>query len=214
MECRPRTVRLYRPLYLHAGRLCRLGDHRPRAGDPAYPADVGLQFRPRHRRGRRHLRAAQRHTVLEQAIGFFAVLLGAGNAAGGYAVTDRMLAMFQTSGSRTSKHHGARARSTTSRRRAETDMLTLIPQTRHRRNRSRGGLPVPVRLKRMSSPATAPSGIRVAGIGMVAAVLVSFLYIFSVDALPRRICWSISGSPWSPLPSAAAAPGWLAARSR
>ena len=34
-------------------------------------------------------------TVLEQAIGFFAVLLGAGNAAGGYAVTDRMLAMFQ-----------------------------------------------------------------------------------------------------------------------
>ncbi len=37
-------------------------------------------------------------TVLEQAIGFFAVLLGAGNAAGGYAVTGRMLAMFQTSG--------------------------------------------------------------------------------------------------------------------
>jgi NAD(P) transhydrogenase subunit alpha len=37
-------------------------------------------------------------TMQEQAIGFFAVLLGAGNAAGGYAVTDRMLAMFQTSG--------------------------------------------------------------------------------------------------------------------
>jgi len=35
-------------------------------------------------------------TVLDQAIGFFAVLLGAGNAAGGYAVTDRMLAMFKT----------------------------------------------------------------------------------------------------------------------
>jgi NAD(P) transhydrogenase subunit alpha len=33
----------------------------------------------------------------EQAIGFFAVLLGAGNAAGGFAVTDRMLAMFQPS---------------------------------------------------------------------------------------------------------------------
>jgi len=44
-------------------------------------------------------------TVLEQAIGFFAVLLGAGNAAGGYAVTDRMLAMFKTSGSQ-SEHHG------------------------------------------------------------------------------------------------------------
>ncbi len=36
-------------------------------------------------------------TLLEQAIGFFAVLLGAGNAAGGFAVTDRMLAMFQVS---------------------------------------------------------------------------------------------------------------------
>jgi len=37
-------------------------------------------------------------TLQEQVIGFFAVLLGAGNAAGGYAVTDRMLAMFKTSG--------------------------------------------------------------------------------------------------------------------
>jgi len=36
-------------------------------------------------------------TVLEQVIGFFAVLLGAGNAAGGFAVTHRMLAMFQPS---------------------------------------------------------------------------------------------------------------------
>jgi NAD(P) transhydrogenase subunit alpha len=36
-------------------------------------------------------------TVEQQVIGFFAVLLGAGNAAGGYAVTDRMLAMFKTS---------------------------------------------------------------------------------------------------------------------
>jgi NAD(P) transhydrogenase subunit alpha len=43
-------------------------------------------------------------TVQEQVIGFFAVLLGAGNAAGGYAVTGRMLAMFQTSGHKT--HHG------------------------------------------------------------------------------------------------------------
>jgi len=36
-------------------------------------------------------------TVQEQILGFFAVLLGAGNASGGYAVTDRMLAMFKTS---------------------------------------------------------------------------------------------------------------------
>src|SRR5580658_6036827 len=40
-------------------------------------------------------------------------------------------------------------------------------------------------LKQMSSPATAPSGIRVAGLGMVAAVLVSFLYVFTVDAAAR-----------------------------
>ena len=40
-------------------------------------------------------------------------------------------------------------------------------------------------LKQMSSPATAPAGIRVAGIGMVAAVLASFLYVFSVDAAAR-----------------------------
>ncbi len=36
-------------------------------------------------------------TAQQQVIGFLAVLLGAGNAAGGYAVTDRMLAMFKTS---------------------------------------------------------------------------------------------------------------------
>ncbi len=44
-------------------------------------------------------------TVLEQAIGFFAVLLGAGNAAGGFAVTRRMLAMFQVSGAKPKSAH-------------------------------------------------------------------------------------------------------------
>ena len=46
-------------------------------------------------------------TLQEQVIGFFAVLLGAGNAAGGYAVTDRMLAMFQTTTQ--SGHHAKTA---------------------------------------------------------------------------------------------------------
>lgn len=45
-------------------------------------------------------------TLTEQAIGFLAVLLGAGNAAGGYAVTDRMLAMFKTSEPQAKPHHG------------------------------------------------------------------------------------------------------------
>jgi len=44
-------------------------------------------------------------TVVEQAIGFFAVLLGAGNAAGGFAVTQRMLAMFQVSGAKPKHAH-------------------------------------------------------------------------------------------------------------
>lgn len=35
-------------------------------------------------------------TPFEQTLGFIAVLLGAANAAGGYVVTDRMLAMFKT----------------------------------------------------------------------------------------------------------------------
>ncbi|MBN6104158.1 NAD(P) transhydrogenase subunit alpha [Xanthomonas sp. CFBP 8703] len=36
-------------------------------------------------------------TTLEKALGFLAVLLGAGNAAGGYVVTERMLEMFKSS---------------------------------------------------------------------------------------------------------------------
>ena len=40
-------------------------------------------------------------------------------------------------------------------------------------------------LKQMSSPATAPGGIRLAGVGMAAAVLVSFLYVFTVEAAAR-----------------------------
>lgn len=35
-------------------------------------------------------------TVTEQIIGFIAVLLGAGNAVGGYVVTERMLEMFKS----------------------------------------------------------------------------------------------------------------------
>ena len=37
-------------------------------------------------------------TVLEQVIGFIGVVLGAGNAVGGYVVTERMLQMFKASG--------------------------------------------------------------------------------------------------------------------
>jgi NAD(P) transhydrogenase subunit alpha len=40
---------------------------------------------------------AHADTPLERAIGFIAVLLGAGNAVGGYVVTERMLEMFKSS---------------------------------------------------------------------------------------------------------------------
>jgi NAD(P) transhydrogenase subunit beta len=40
-------------------------------------------------------------------------------------------------------------------------------------------------LWRMSSPVTAPSGILLAGVGMLAAVLASFLYVFTVAAAAR-----------------------------
>ena len=50
-------------------------------------------------------------TLQQQVIGFFAVLLGAGNAAGGYAVTDRMLAMFKPTAQAGRKSaHGATAK--------------------------------------------------------------------------------------------------------
>ena len=37
------------------------------------------------------------HTPLELIIGFLGVMLGAGNAVGGYVVTERMLEMFKSS---------------------------------------------------------------------------------------------------------------------
>src|SRR5271170_4207105 len=40
-------------------------------------------------------------------------------------------------------------------------------------------------LKRMSSPVTAPSGIFVAGLGMMVAVLASFFYVFDVGAAAK-----------------------------
>ena len=41
--------------------------------------------------------------VVEQVIGFVAVFLAAGNAVGGYFVTERMLDMFKSSGDREKK---------------------------------------------------------------------------------------------------------------
>ena len=45
----------------------------------------------------------QSDTAMETLIGFFAVLLAAGNAVGGYVVTERMLEMFKSSDKRKGK---------------------------------------------------------------------------------------------------------------
>jgi NAD(P) transhydrogenase subunit alpha len=46
-------------------------------------------------------------TPLEKVIGFIGVVLGAGNAVGGYVVTERMLEMFKASGDRKGPAKGA-----------------------------------------------------------------------------------------------------------
>ena len=47
-------------------------------------------------------------TTVELVIGFIGVVLGAGNAVGGYVVTERMLEMFKASGDRQRKPgHGS-----------------------------------------------------------------------------------------------------------
>ena len=45
-------------------------------------------------------------TPTEKVLGFIAVVLGAGNAAGGYVVTERMLEMFKSSKKQSSKKPG------------------------------------------------------------------------------------------------------------
>ena len=45
-------------------------------------------------------------TNLEKIIGFVGVFMAAGNAAGGYVVTERMLEMFKSSGSKPKKSGG------------------------------------------------------------------------------------------------------------
>jgi hypothetical protein len=47
-------------------------------------------------------------------------------------------------------------------------------------------LPLHVRPQAHVIPGTAPIGIRVAGLGMLAAVAASFLYVFTVDAAAGR----------------------------
>jgi NAD(P) transhydrogenase subunit beta len=64
-------------------------------------------------------------------------------------------------------------------------MLTMIPQLTIGVTDLAAAFLFMYGLKRMSSPVTAPSGIFVAGIGMLVAILASFLYAFDVSAAAK-----------------------------
>src|SRR5271154_2537944 len=64
-------------------------------------------------------------------------------------------------------------------------MLTMIPQLAIGTTDLAAAFLFMYGLQRMSSPVTAPSGIVVAGVGMLVAVLASFLYAFDVSATAK-----------------------------
>ena len=64
-------------------------------------------------------------------------------------------------------------------------MLTIIPQLIIGVTDLAAAFLFMYGLQRMSSPVTAPSGIMVAGVGMLVAVLASFLYAFDVSAAAK-----------------------------
>ena len=154
-------------------------------------------------------------TTLEQTIGFFAVLLGAGNAAGGYAVTDRMLAMFQVSGHKTKHAKHGRAKAHRAKKDLRNGHVYYDLATGHRHHRSRRGVSLSVR----------PQAHVVAGDGAVRDLRRRHrharrdrgklsLRLQRRARQPSRSCRSISASPSSPSSSAAAPPGGAARRSR
>jgi NAD(P) transhydrogenase subunit alpha len=92
-------------------------------------------------------------TTLLRVIGFIGVVLAAGNAVGGYVVTERMLKMFVTAG----RKKGPRA------------CPPLDLQTLTQLSYLVAAALFILGLKRMSSPVTAVSGVRWAGVGMLLA---------------------------------------------
>ena len=92
-------------------------------------------------------------------------------------------------------------------------MLTIIPQLVIGVTDLAAAFLFMYGLKRMSSPATAPSGIMVAGVGMLVAVLASFLYAFNVSASAKPLLSVNIGLPSSLLSSVAVSRGGAARRS-
>ncbi len=86
----------------------------------------------------------QAHSVAEQLIGFFAVLIATINVVGGFVVTKRMLEMFQTD---KNKMHNF------------IQLIYLLT-----------AIILILGIRKMSSPKTAKQGIIYAGWGMMAAI--------------------------------------------
>ena len=97
-------------------------------------------------------------------IGFIAVLLGAGNAAGGYVVTERMLEMFKPSqeAAPTSREQGMSWHVANCCRLVKVSYFVAATLFL-------------LGLQRMASPMTARSGIQWAGLGMLIATVATFL---------------------------------------
>ena len=85
-------------LHLHPRRVRRLRGHLARPGHPAHPAHVGSNFVHGIVVVGALMALGTADTTPERIVGFLAVLLGTANAVGGYAVTERMLEMFKSSG--------------------------------------------------------------------------------------------------------------------
>src|SRR4249919_662548 len=146
------------PLCVRAGGLHRLRDHRPRAGQPAYAADFGLQFRARHRAGRCHGRARPRRRHGREGD-----RLRCGAARRGQC-------RRRLRGDRT--HAGNVQAQREERRSRVIAWLPLLVKASY----FAAALLFILGIKRMASPLTARSGIQWAGAGMVLATVATFFY--------------------------------------
>ncbi len=136
------------------------------AGDPAYPLMSGSNFIHGIVLIGAMVVLGHAHTPLEKALGFLAVVLGAGNAAGG-VVTARMLEMFKPSAPRgPGRTEGAAGLNIST-----VELLDWLVKASY----LAAATLFLLGLQRMASPLTARSGIRWAGLGMLLATVATFL---------------------------------------
>src|ERR1700691_5288849 len=151
-------------LHIHAGRVHGLRGHFARAGHPAHAAHVRLEFRARHRLGGSHGRAgrgrqhpAARHRLHRR--------VSRGRQCGGRLRGDRA--------------HAEDVRL----RRQEARRQKMNLQTLTQLSYLVAAALFILGLKRMSSPVTAVSGVRWAGVGMLLATAVTLAFIMQAPVI-------------------------------